>query len=242
MLGIDYGAAGFDGNLTRALGQDGAVCVHGMGTSDATLLEVAGALGEIIAPGVGMPSGAHDGRIYTVEVRNDGAGLCDQHGNTVLSTTSHEFSLHTDAYNQRIPPTYVLLLRSDGTDDETPSFLSDAHYAIADLPADTVAVLRSAIFPSALGPTSIVEQDGSGLAVRFNAEEIARWDGREDNLPISSEGSAAIAALQTSLIARQETTVILPGDCLIIDNQRVCHGRGRMLSSSRRVLKRVWVV
>jgi hypothetical protein len=70
MLGIDYGADGFADELTGALGLDGAVYVHGMGTSDATLLEVAGELGEIIAPGVGMPSGAHDGRIYTVEVRN----------------------------------------------------------------------------------------------------------------------------------------------------------------------------
>lgn len=242
MLRIDYGADGFADELTGALGLDGAVYVHGMGTSDATLLEVAGGLGEIIAPGVGMPSGAHDGCIYTVEVRNDGAGLRDQHGNTILSTTGHEFSLHTDAYNQRIPPTYVLLLRSDDTDDETPSYLSDTHYAIADLPTDIVAVLRSAIFPSALSQTSIVEQNGSGTVVRFNAEEIARWDGREDNLPVSSEGKAAIAALQTSLIAHQETTVLLPGDCLIIDNHRVCHGRGKMLPLSRRVLKRVWVV
>lgn len=242
MLGIDYGVAGFDGELTRVLGEDGAVYVHGMGTSDATLLQVAGGLGEITAPGVGMPSGVHDGRIYTVEVRNDGAGLRDQHGNTILSTTSQEFSLHTDAYNQRIPPTYVLLLRSDDTNDETSSYISDAHYAITELPADVIAVLRSAIFPSALGPTPIVEQDGGAPVVRFNPEEIARWAGHEDNSPVSPEGSAAITALQASLIGCRETTVIFPGDCLIIDNHRVCHGRGTMSSSSGRVLKRVWVM
>jgi alpha-ketoglutarate-dependent taurine dioxygenase len=242
MLGIDYETDGFAGELSRALDQDGAAYVRGVGASDATLLEVAGGLGEIIAPGVGMPSGAHDGRIYTVEVRNDGTGLRDQHGNTILSTTSHEFSLHTDAYNQRVPPTYILLLRSDDTDDETPSYLSNAHYAIADLPADTVAVLRRPLFPSALGQTAIVEQGGSRTVVRFNAEEIARWDGRGDNLLIPSEGHAAITAFQTSLTARQETAVLSPGDCLIIDNHRVCHGRGKMLPTSRRVLKRVWVV
>jgi hypothetical protein len=136
----------------------------------------------------------------------------------------------------------VLLLRSDDTNDETPSYISDARYAIAELPADTIAVLGSAIFPSALGPIPIIEQDGAATVVRFNTEEIASWGGRGDNSPVPREGNAAVDALKTSLIGCQETTVIFPGDCLVIDNRRVCHGRGTMSSSSRRVLKRVWVM
>lgn len=242
MYAMNYEARASDEQWIRMLCRNGAIYLRQVGKDDRRLLRLANALGTVIAPGVAMPSGVHDGRIHTVEVRNGGVGLKDQHENTILSTTNREFTLHTDAYNQRHPPRYVFLLRSDDTQDTTPSYVSDAHRVIAEAAPRVVATLRQAIFPSALGPTAIIGRAADNTPrVRFNQEEITRWGGRGENPLISAEGNEAIAALRAGLIAHQETTMILPGDCLILDNQRVCHGRGEMAPTSKRVLKRVWV-
>jgi hypothetical protein len=92
-------------DLAAVLDTEGAAYVRSFGAHDARLLEFGETLGTIVAPGVGMPRDAHDGRIYRVEVRNAGAGFEDKYGNTILSTTGREFELHTDAYNDRHPPT-----------------------------------------------------------------------------------------------------------------------------------------
>jgi alpha-ketoglutarate-dependent taurine dioxygenase len=227
--------------LTSTLEAEGWLYLRALGRADATLLGVGEMLGTIVTPGVGMPNGAHDGQIYRVEIRNAGAGFADQHGNTILSTTNQEFALHTDAFNRHEPPRYVFLARSDDSEDMTRSYLADAREALQLIP-EFVARLSEPIFPSALGAISLVSVASTGqVRVRFNPEELRRWDGRDGNPPITSETELLIAKFSQALQAVVNETVIAPGDCLVMDNWRVCHGRGEMAADSQRVLKRMWV-
>ena len=228
-------------DLASMLDTEGALYLRRFGVADTTLLEVGETLGTVVAPGVGMPTGAHDGRIYRVEVRNAGAGFADQHGHTIVSTTNREFVFHTDAFNRRDPPHYVFLARSDTSDDMTPSYMADARSALQLIP-DFAPRLAEPIFPSALGPVSIVFSPfPEQVCVRFNPEELRRWAGKDGNPPLTSDGELLVAELSKALEAVATETVIMPGDCLVLDNWRVCHGRGELAVDSRRVLKRMWV-
>jgi alpha-ketoglutarate-dependent taurine dioxygenase len=226
----------------KALDHDGALYVTGVGQED-DLLGLAAALGEIVTPGVGMGAGMHDGKLYSVKVRDGGRGRVDEHGHVILSTTHREFPLHTDAYNRAQPPRFVLLLRSDDGPDDTPSHVSDAVTALADAPDDLLQVLSEPLFPSALGPLRLLERTATGSSrLRFNEEETARWGEREDvNPPLEPRARQALAALGERLRAARDTFTIAPHDCLVLDNWRSCHGRSAMTPGSTRVLQRAWV-
>jgi alpha-ketoglutarate-dependent taurine dioxygenase len=225
--------------LRGALSASGYVCIRGL-EDESALLAWAESMGEIVAPGVGMPDGMHDGRIYSVAVRGGGKGEVDRYGHSILSTTDRAFPLHTDAYNRPEAPRYVFLLRSDRGTGSTASQVSDAREAIGRLSAEHQSLLREAIFPSAIGPRPLLEPANGTTLFRFNGEEIRRWADREGD-GLSAGAAAAMAALEEELTAIQETFTIDPLVCLLVDNWRVCHGRSRIPAGSERVLKRVWV-
>jgi alpha-ketoglutarate-dependent taurine dioxygenase len=239
MQSIDHDSPGLLDDLRQVLVDTGVAYVRGVGGDD-QLLALAESLGAITEPGVAMPSQSHDGRIYSVHVRNEGRGVIDQHGNVIVSTTHQEFSLHTDAYNRPSPPRYVLLLRVDNGPDDTPSFVSDARLAIKSLPSSVASTLTQSIFPAAFGPAALVTAS-QPPEVRFNEAELRRWAGRDTNPLLSLRAEDAISQFAHSLRLHQETQVIRQTDCLVLDNYRVCHGRSAMASESKRELKRVWV-
>jgi len=225
--------------LRRSLSAHGYVCIRGVEDGSA-LLAWAESMGEIVAPGVGMPDGMHDGRIYSVAVRGGGKGEVDRYGHSILSTTDRAFPLHTDAYNRPQAPRYVFLLRSDHGAGSTASQVSDAREAFRRLSKEHQSLLREAIFPSAVGPRPLLEPVGDTTLFRFNGEEIRRWADREGE-GLSASAAAAMAAFEEEMIAIQDTFTIDPLVCLLVDNWRVCHGRSRIPPGSERVLQRVWV-
>jgi hypothetical protein len=203
----------------EALRISGFAYVRGLGDEKA-LLSFAGQLGEIVPPGVGMPSGAHDDRVYSVRVRDGGAGFRDRHGNLVLSSTNLAFPLHTDAYNRDRPPRYVLLLRSDESADATPTYVSDARAALRVLPTHLSTVLREPVLPSALGPVPLVEsRDGVSDWVRFNREEIDHWEERNGNPSLAPPAREALSQFAKATRERQQPIVIRTPDCLAIDTR-----------------------
>lgn len=226
------------------LNVDGALYIEQVG-DEAELLSLASQLGTVIAPGVGMRAGMHDGKLYSVKVREEGRGQLDEHGHVILSTTSRAFPLHTDAFNQPTPPRYVFLLRADDSDDATASLVSDAWRALHDAPSELLQLLSEPIFPSALGPVRLLDEPAGAQpfgSLRFNQEEMSRWAERSDVNPSpDARAGQAAAELGERLQAVQETFTIRPRDCLLVDNRRVCHGRGVMAPDSRRVLQRAWV-
>jgi alpha-ketoglutarate-dependent taurine dioxygenase len=241
MRSIDYGAIDSIAELRQALDDLGVAYVRGVG-GDEHLLSLAESLGEVTEPGVAMPSQAHNGRIYSVHVRNRGEGVVDQHGNLIVSTTNLEFSLHTDAYNRLHPPRYVLLLRADNGLDDTPSFVSDMWITLDELSPSSASKIVQPVFPSALGPVALLHPtDGQRPTFRFNEQEIVRWAGRDNNPALGPGVEQAIADFNRCLQLHRETRTIQHADCLVLDNTRVCHGRPVMAPDSTRELKRVWV-
>jgi Taurine catabolism dioxygenase TauD, TfdA family len=235
---------GLTSSARASLDADGVLYVEGVERED-DLLVIAAELGQTIAPGVGMSAGMHDGKLYSVKVRDEGRGLRDEHGHVILSTTYRAFPLHTDAFNRPQPPRYVLLLRTDeGPDDVTPSHVSDARLALAGVPGDLAHMLLQPSFPSALGLVPLMQTAPRGASrLRFNREEILRWsERREVNPPMDDRAREAVDQLGDRLVAVQETFTIAPHDCLVLDNWRVCHGRGAMTPTSTRVLQRAWVI
>jgi hypothetical protein len=112
---------------------------------------------------------------------------------------------------------------------------------LPDLPADVIGTLELPVFPSANGGVPLLESRDGRHTVRFNEEEIDRWDGKGENRPMDAEARAAVSEFGRHLQEHQEPTTITTAGCLVLDNSRVCHGRAAMPVDSRRVLKRVWV-
>ena len=221
------------------LANDGVAYLSGIEPGE-QLRELASGLGVCIEPGVGMPGGMHDGHSYLVRPRNDGGGEVDRHGNVILSTTRLEFPLHTDAYNSPEPPRYVLLQRVDRTNDATESYVSDAWAALDNLTQKAVSTLLTAAFPSAVGERPLLETVSGARRIRFNEREVENWAASSGaNIPPTA--ASAMRALADSLTAGQLTFVIEPGDCLVLDNWRVCHGRGAIPPDSKRTLERIWI-
>jgi alpha-ketoglutarate-dependent taurine dioxygenase len=237
-----YTPGSLAGEDRASLERDGVLYLEGV-TGEAELLALAEQLGEITAPGVWKSGSLHDGRIYSVEVRNRGRGEVDDHGNVIVSSTSQPFSLHTDGYSHREPPRYVLLLRTDHSSDTTLSYISDSRDVLGALDTEVVATLATPVFPSALGPLRLVEPDvGSGGRLRFNGNEVDHWAGEPDlNPPMDDRAREAVADLSRSLSDHRQEFTIGSADCLVVDNWRACHGRSAIAADSGRVLKRVWV-
>jgi alpha-ketoglutarate-dependent taurine dioxygenase len=224
-----------------SLERDGAVYVEGM-AHERELLALAEQLGEIVAPGVWKSESLYDGRIYSVEVRRGGRGEVDDHGNVIVSSTNHAFSLHTDGYSHAEPPRYVLLLRTDRSSDATLSYTSDSRDTLAALDREVVATLAKPVFPSPAGPLRIFEPEvGPSGRLRFNGNEIDRWARENGSSPLDDEAHEAVNELSRSLSEQRREFTIGSTDCLIVDNWRVCHGRSAIAADSGRVLKRVWV-
>jgi alpha-ketoglutarate-dependent taurine dioxygenase len=225
--------------IESGLTRDGVVYLSNV-DDEVRLLEIATSLGACVEPGVGMPAGIHDGRVYSVRTRGDGNGEVDRHGNLILSTTHLEFPLHTDAFNRGKPPHYVLLLRTDSSSSQTVSQVSDAWAALDELPEETIRNLSTEPYPSAEGGRPLLEPIGGVRRVRFNRREIENWAAQSD-LDLPRAAAEALEAFGDALVARQHSFVIEPGDCLLLDNWRFCHGRSQMAADSERVLRRVWV-
>jgi alpha-ketoglutarate-dependent taurine dioxygenase len=219
MRSVEFHSSGCFPEALRWLEESGAVYVEGLG-DDQNLLSFAEQFGELVPPVVDMPANELDPRIYEVGVRNEGAGVRDRQGNVPISTTNQEFPLHTDGFNRSMPPRYVFLLRIDDGDDATPTYVSDAASALENLPADARERVRETVLSSA----------GDQPVIRFNRQKM-------DDTPAGD----ALDQLSEALRDRREAVVIQPGDCLVVANWRVCHGRSEMPPASSRILHRVWV-
>lgn len=228
--------------LQSVIEATGAVCIRGMEPTRDGLVALGRYLGCLVPPGTAMRNDLHDGEVYTVAVRNDGAGMADEYGNVIVSTTTLPFSLHTDGYNSPLPPHYVALLCSDTGDSVVPTTLVDSLPVLAAMKPELRSALARNAFPTAMGPRPLLFSTGSGgFGLRLNREEIDRWLLRSSTNLLPAECEAALAELEEGLLRAQESVALERGDCVVFDNWRVCHGRGAVPASSTRSLLRVWV-
>jgi alpha-ketoglutarate-dependent taurine dioxygenase len=223
-------------DIEPLLTETGSVLLHGV-DGPAELRRLAAILGRAITPGAGIPRALkRSDDIYEVKVQDpSGAGLRDRHGNTILSTTASDFPPHTDGYNLVEPPRFVLLLRVDPEDEAPVSSVSDAVAAIASLPAEERALLRRPLYGSAVGELPVLDTVSGQQRVRFNAVEMRRWSGA------AARAEQAIATIAPALRKVERRIRLRRGDCLLMDNWRMCHGREALPRESKRVLLRMWI-
>jgi gamma-butyrobetaine dioxygenase len=123
------------------------------------------------------------------------------------------------------------------------SLLAHARDILARLAPTSARALREPTFPSPFGPAPVLwdEAGGSQPCIRFNHRDFASFGERYG--PLLTAGQARV--LDEVLAAAQDCTLhvrLEPGDCLVVDNHRVLHGRTAFDPASGRLLKRLRVV
>jgi L-asparagine oxygenase len=187
-------------------------------TSEMTLLTVARALGQPIGY---LPE--HGGDIVQNIVPTKGAAT------TQTSTSSAvELMYHTEAAFHPHRPRYLLLLCLRG-DPSAATTLSSIHEVARQLPLGARATLFEPRFrtaadesyvgrrPTQLGlPIPVLSGDWDRPSMVFDADLM---------VGIDDEADAALRYLADAVVACHTSTVLEPGDLLVVDNSVAVHGR-----------------
>ena len=229
-------------DIAELLTAFGAVKLTGM-TDSHELAPLAQRLGELFLPILSLaddaPTQQPESQIYEVRVKNDGEGELDRYGETILSTVKDDFALHTDGYNQPKPPKYMLLLRTDDSDELPRTYLADGMSLLRGLSRAELELLDRPIFPTATGSVSALTVREGRPVLRWNATLVRRWANRVSSDTASLE--QAIEIFGRSLPPIVLTDHLHQHECLILDNDRWLHGRSALRTDSVRVLQRAWV-
>ena len=144
---------------------------------------------------------------------------------------------HGNGFSLTRPPRYVLLLRTDTSDETPPSTVSDGLAAVARLPAEHQLRLQAATYPSARGSVALIEHEAGRARMRFNADQMQQW-----GLSVQSDDvREAVRRLETEMQAGVTEFALRRSDCLVLHNWRVVHGRGALRAGSERRLLRMWI-
>ncbi|RYX92130.1 MAG: hypothetical protein EOO28_23360 [Comamonadaceae bacterium] len=210
-----------DNAALRKLGADlGAASVHGIRPGDRN---------------------AEDHGINRVEAMDQ--PRLDPAGRVILSTSADDFPLHTDDTFTADPVRYVLMhcWQPDpgGGGISTVAHVRDI---LAGLCAATLERLKVPDFPSPFGLAPVLFPAPGGapgeLAIRFNHRDFIGYGERFGPRITASQEQALDEVL--ALADRHATTFMLAaGDCVVVDNHRVLHGRTAFSPGSPRLIKRL---
>jgi hypothetical protein len=187
-------------------------------TSEMTLLTVARALGQPIGY---LPE--HGGDIVQNIVPTKGAATAQ-----TSTSSAVELMYHTEAAFHPHRPRYLLLLCLRG-DPSAATTLSSIHEVARQLPLDVRATLFEPRFrtaadesyvgrrPTQLGlPIPVLSGDWDRPSMVFDADLMVGMD---------DEAEAALRCLADAVVACHTSTVLEPGDLLVVDNTIAVHGR-----------------
>lgn len=222
----------------------GGVLVRGLPCAgNGPFLDVARALGTPVTDGMSIPSHPlEDEVVYRIEVRNAGAGVRDERELVMFSTTSQQFTCHTDGYHRQDPPDYIAMLCVLADDDGGDSLLAHVDYVVSRLEPSEIELLREPVFPTAFGFAPVLTGSASRPLIRFNLQELERFSDRADHRMTEAHWAAARRVERLAAQEAESSRLRLePGDCIVIDNRRLLHGRTELSATSRRLLKRLWI-
>jgi hypothetical protein len=186
-----------------------------------------------------------DSFVYRVESRNGGVGLSDEDGLLIFSTTADKIGCHTDGYHNLEPIDTILMLCSrpdpGGGGVTTVAHIDDL---IPALDANEISLLSSPVFPTMHGHVAVLEATNGAWTVRFNMAEIERFlnDMGKDLAVTSTHLAAARRLAELSEVSELHAPFSLErGECLVLNNRKVLHGRSQLRASEVRLLYRVWL-
>lgn len=172
----------------------------------------------------------------------------DPAGRVILSTSADDFPLHTDDTFTAAPVRWVLMhcWRADPAGGGV-SVVTDLRDILPDLDAATIARLRVADFPSPYGLAPVLFPAAQAAAhvedpwgIRFNLRDFVGY-GERFGPALSAPQHEALQAVMAAAERHSRRLMLAPGDCLVVDNHRVLHGRSAFAPDSGRLLKRLRV-
>jgi alpha-ketoglutarate-dependent taurine dioxygenase len=218
----------------------GALLIENFPVEDnAPLVALAKGFGSVIPPGRLSNHPVEDDCVYRVECRGD--GLRAEDGSIVHSTAPAMFSCHTDGFGSFTPPSVVMLLcvRPDPQGGDT--MLVRVRQILDCLDAADIARLRRPIYPNGLGRVALLFDMADGrIGARFNLADLQFNAERSDTVVDSACLDAAVRfAAAADHLALLSPFRLQAGDCLVLDNAVLLHGRTALPRDSRRLLKRI---
>lgn len=165
----------------------------------------------------------------------------DPSGRVILSTSADDFPLHTDDTFAARPARYVLMhcWRADPSGGGV-SQVAHVDEIVARLSAATQERLRQGDFASPVGPQPVLFDSGGAAAIRFNRRDMEGY-GEKFGPRLAAGQTEALDRLLRAAGDCTRTMAMAAGDCLIVDNHRVLHGRTAFDPRSGRLLKRLRV-
>ncbi|TAF63562.1 MAG: hypothetical protein EAZ55_13300 [Cytophagales bacterium] len=217
--------------ILQNLGIGNAVLIKNVPTQDnISLLSYCDILGVPSKATIRYPN-LQDDFIHIVQ--DSQVPIKDKNDNIVISSTSQEFDLHTDEYFHSNPADYVLLhcIKADENNGGLSRicFLSKI---LDKIPEWLYQNLQEEIYPCRKKKTSILFTEKDRLKIKFNPYEILR----DCENPIIEN---AVKELLNIAHQRMIHFALEEGDCLILNNKEVLHGRTAFSKNSGRLLKRV---
>lgn len=236
---LPYGGAAI-GVLLDCIAEHGRAVITGMPCREGNgpLLELANGLGTVNPYGAGASTRDGEG-VHLVTPYSQ--PVLDVTGKPMLSNTTTDFELHTDESFAQTPSRYVLMQcwREDSKGGGE-SLLANSEAVLARLEPWAAELCYRAIFVwrKCSAPIFTRRPGLDWPVVRFNAREIAgdELEGEPD-LRARILPEVFLAAAN----AAADRVLLESGDCVVLDNRRVLHGRAAFDPASSRLLKRVWV-
>ncbi len=226
-------------SLRARLAEQGWLLVAGVPCwiGNTALLDLAATIGPIKSHGPYRGDLAREGESVNI-IRALPEPIPDMSGKIMLSTMAIDHHMHTDESFFATPSRYVLLhcWRPDpaGGGLNTVADLADVLARLTDAERADCARLRYG-WRGVEAPIVVAPPGGGPPRVRFNVREAQC---------LERDPAAGDALAQRFAHAAEEAAVGLalgPGDCLVLDNWRVLHGRTAFAPDSPRLLKRVGV-
>jgi alpha-ketoglutarate-dependent taurine dioxygenase len=226
--------------IVNELRRSGAVIVSDLPDEphERALLALAQAIGTVRKQALlGASKGTY---VFPIHVRQ--IPLKTPLGRDVASHSNGYFDWHTDEFFTLDPADIVLLhcVRPD-RDGGGASLLCHIDDVTRKLKSDQLKKLQQPIYPHARGQANILQRQDGGWLIRYNRMLIQEEAGKQQKT-IHPEAQCALSALDAAIECSRKEIALSAGDCLIVDNLRVLHGRRAFNPKSTRLLKRVRVM
>jgi alpha-ketoglutarate-dependent taurine dioxygenase len=213
-----------------------------MDADNASLLALGKRFGAISMQGSrkGAPNLENDG-VNRVESMDQ--PLRDAVGNAVLSSNADEFPLHTDDSYSPAPARFVLMhcWQADISGGGL-SWISHVDRMVDHAPPDLIERLCESTYTTPFGSASVLRRDAQNRwQVRFNRRDMLGFAKLRFQF-VSEQKKQDLAAFEALAMQCMETAALSQGDCIVVDNYRVLHGRSSFDPMSGRLIKRLRVL
>jgi alpha-ketoglutarate-dependent taurine dioxygenase len=173
-------------------------------------------------------------------VENADTPMRDGVGNPALSSTADEFPLHTDDSFAPAPARFVLMhcWQADASGGGQ-SWVAHVDAVLAIAPPDLIERLASSPYTTPYGSALVLQRDAQNAwRLRFNLRDMIGFAKLRFQV-ISEQKRKDLTAFGELAMQCVKRISLERGDCIVVDNHRVLHGRSSFDAKSGRLIKRL---